>query len=101
MNIIQYPLCVYQREASTRDPSMSIRYFQAHKYLQCGFNDIPFVANYYIMPFLSEFFEPSFLSNWSCEVLYDFSEVGKQGPQFAQGNVNNLLLSIYKSCVTL
>ena len=80
---------------------MSLRYFQVHKSLQCGFNDIHFVSDYFIMPFLSEFFEPFFLSNWSCEVLYNFSEVSKNGPQCAQGDVNNLFLSIYKSCVIL
>ena len=65
-----------------------------------GFNS-HFASVYFVVPFMSEFIESFFLSNWSCEVLYDFPEVGKHGPQCAQGDVNNLLLSIYKSCVTL
>ena len=80
---------------------MYLRYLQVHKSHQCGFNDTPFSSIYLIMPFPSEFVEPSFLTNWSCEVLYDFSEVAKHGPQCTQGDVNNLLLSIYKSCITL
>ena len=90
-----------EREASTRDPFMNLRYFQAHKPHQYGFNDIPFLSSYLIMPFLSEFFEPSFLTNCSCEVLYDFPEVTKSGSQCAQGDVDVLFLPIYEICKTL
>ena len=52
------------------------------------------------MPFLSEFIEPFFLSDWSCELLYDFPKVGEHRPQCAKGDAKVLLLAIYKGCVT-
>ncbi len=52
------------------------------------------------MPFPCEFLEPSFLTNWPCEVLYDLPEVTKGGSQCAQRDVDVLFHPIYESYVT-
>jgi hypothetical protein len=52
------------------------------------------------MPFLSEFIEPFLLSNWSCELLYDFPKAGEHRSQCTKGDVKVLLLAIYTGCVT-